>query len=385
MMTGPSPDVPETAASFQGATAEKMREITIKTYDIRDIPHRDRHCPVKLDELQFLIHSQASLHRTKAVHNLRLLKKLLESRGSTLRGFVLYAENIGPVAYSVYYPMINEKGFRRAYCEDFFITESFRNYGVSKILFHRLAKHVIDAGAGELQWSTDKRNYPVHAFVKEKLGATHPNIITISATSLLDPKSPLTASLTHQWNEKDFITRPLNSEDVNLPELLGLHPDMVRNTGDLSFIGFVTFEKRKSRPIAITPGWIHTSTFQLKHGLHLEPPVFAPDADKEKIIYSVIAASRKYAAANQLPYFRWHINEKDPDMTNLLQNKLKLPKDSMLGTPESELVVYHLKNGALKQLAAEEPEQVIWIPASAPIGTPKERSYSNTDPNKSIS
>lgn len=361
--------------AFSKASDASARVINIKTYNIHDILSGDPECPVTIGTLQFLIRSQAALHMAHAKENQGKLKELLKKRGNTLRGFVLYADQIGPVAYAIYYPMIDNKGARVAYCEDFFIVESYRKYGIAKILFHELAQRTMQDNAEYLQWATDARNTPVIGFIENKLGAKHPDVITISATELLENNSTAArnhSALTKSWDSKELVTRPLKAEDVNLPERLGLSPNIIRNTGDLPFKGFVTYEKSKpNAPLAITPGWTHFSTFQLREGLHLEQPVFTveKDADKKQIVHSIITAAKKYAEASRYAYFRWHISESEPTMHSILTEDLGLHKDSMLGNNASELTVYSLTNGALNKLASTNPDRTIRISTADPIGT----------------
>jgi hypothetical protein len=360
---------------FNQANVVTHREIKVETYSIHDILDENSNCPVTLGNLQHLVHCQADLHMARAVDDQARLKSLLEGRKNTLRGFVLHGDTVGPIAYLVYYPMIDSKGSRVAYCEDFYIAESFRGRGTAKILFHELAKRTLADNFEYIQWATDRRNVPVHDFVQKKLGAKQPGVITISANSLLLNEKD---ALINAWACKEYMTRPLRGNDVNLPEKLGLSPNIIRNTGDLErFRGFVTTEKSKPNlPVAITPGWIHLSTFQLKEGLHLEQPVFLPAGNKEGItvneegiLASIIDASKKFSKAEQLGYFRWHINDDGSSMQTLLQDRLGLQRDSMLkGQPETELIVYTLSNGALKKLSDEEPDRTLRIPLSAPIG-----------------
>lgn len=360
---------PSSAAAFNDAGVKTYREINISTYSIHDILDENSACPITLGNLQNLIHNQAALHMAQAIDDQTRLKELLLSRANTLRGFVLHGKDVGPVAYLVYYPMIDSKGSRVAYCEDFYINEAFRGQGTAKILFHELAKRTLADNFEYIQWATDRRNLPVHGFVQNKLGAKRPNIITISANSLLAEKSPLTEA----WSGKQYATRPLKENDVNLPAVLGLSPNIIRNTGDLPFKGFVTFERKKPNAIvAITPGWIHLSTFQLKEGIHLEQPVFSANCNHEEVVASVIDASRKYSA-NRLDYFRWHIDDVEGSrMKTLLIDKLGLHRDSMLkDQPESELIVYTLSNGSLTKLSEEEPDRVLRIARDAPIGLRK--------------
>jgi hypothetical protein len=337
---------------------------SIKTYDIHDI--RRGKCPVNLSKLMFLIESQASLHGTTSALNVTKLDELLQKQVNQMRGFVLCTEKDAPVAYAIYYPMIDHKGERIAYCEDFFIVEAYRGYGAAGILFHELAARTMKEDATALQWATDGRNIPVHKYVK-KLGAEHPEIITISANKLLTAPD-IVSKLKPEWDKENFIT--VEHTDVDWHKHFNL-PNIVRKTGDMSFRGFATFEKsNRHDPVALTMGWIHTSTFQLNQGLHLEQPVFINGyAHKENVIHSVIDASQRYAKTNKLGYFRWHIGEKDSLMRGILIDTLGLPVDRMLpDQPQSNLIVYTLSNGALKALANANPPRTLLIPANAPIG-----------------
>lgn len=369
------------SAPFGEVAAANMRTIAVTIHDIDDILHKTPGCPVTLSSLQRLIHAQASLHRTSAVENLRSLRKMLESRGSTLRGFVLHGDGIGPIAYAVYFPMIDHRGDRAAYCEDFFIAESMRGHGVADILFYELARKVMDEGATKLQWATDKRNEPVHGFVTKHLHAKHPDIITIAASDLLKESSRASELLRTHWNAKDYITRPLTPEDSQLPNKVQLSRNIIRATGDLSFRGFVTFRKGDpSRPVAITPGWTHLSTFRLREGIHLEHPSCQANFDPDALVASIAIAARKYIHSKGLSYLRWHVPESDDPVRTVLREKLILPIDSMLGDEDSQLIVYELTNGALTALAQTPVKPIVEIPNSSPIGTSARRVISTQHP-----
>ena len=219
---------------------------TIRTYDIHDI--RRGKCPINLGTLAFLIQSQASLHRASAVFDVNKLDELLQRQSNQMRGFVLCTDKNDPVAYAIYYPMIDHKGERIAYCEDFFIVESFRGYGAAGILFHELATRTMKEDATALQWATDGRNAPVQNYV-QKLGAVHPHIVTISANKLLTTPD-VVSKLKPEWDKRSFIT--IEHTDVDLHKPFNL-PNIVRKTGDMSFRGFATFEKGKMHdPVALT-------------------------------------------------------------------------------------------------------------------------------------
>jgi GNAT superfamily N-acetyltransferase len=366
------------------------RLLHVKTYNIQDIVKNDPDCPVRMDTLKHLIRSQASLHMAQVNEDSsNRLNSVLRDRNNTIRGFVLYAEGAGPVAYAIYYPMIDGQGSRVAYCEDFFIVESFRGYGVANILFHELAKRTRDDNAEYLQWATDKRNTPVQTFVEKKLGAdTPPQVVTISANNLLNKENKSRERLaiafetaaTAEGADPKYAVRPITRKDLGLIEDSGFSPNIIRNTGDLPFLGYII--TKRANPLeakAIVPGWIHFSTFQVKEGIHLENPFFVgieSEEEKTRIISAVIdTACKNKLGSNHL---RWHVNTDNYFMIDLLQNKLDLAKDSMLGTPESELVVYTLSNGNLQKLAETTPNRTLVISATVPIGTKREEGHKHT-------
>ena len=214
---------------------------------------------------------------------------------------------------------------------------SFRGFGVGRLLFHELAKRTIEENSEYLQWATDRRNGPVQAFV-ERMGAVHPDIITLAASSLLADTSPLASSMKAAWTNSNYVTRPITRNDLQAVLKVNLSPDLIRQTGDLDFQGFITFEKGTKKPVAVTPGWTYLSTFQLKEGLHLEDPAFVGgigDHVKEAVVLSVINEAKSFMGKSKhLHYLRWHVTEDNEFMGNLLRNKAKLPCDSMNGTPE---------------------------------------------------
>lgn len=363
-----------TPPSGGGDNMGSSQIINVKTYDIHEILQGD--CPVTLSSLQYLIRCQASLHRAAEINDdPRRLREVLTKQQNTVRGFVLYGEGQGPMAYAIYYPAIDGNGEKVAYCEDFLIVEAYRGHGVARILFHELAKRTLDDGAKHLLWATDKRNSPVHDYVQGKLGAKHPNIITIAATDLLNSNNAAVLALKEGWASGNYATYPIKPNNIRHIQSIGLSPDLIRQTGDLEFKGFITFEKGTAGKVAaVVPGWPHFSTFQLKQGLHLEHPVFAEgmtDSQKQQIVLSVIDAAAKHANRQSYPYLRWHIAENEPGnvMNNLLQTRFGLQRDSMLGTPDSELIVYTLTNGNLEALAKRVPDRQLVISGTAPIGT----------------
>lgn len=353
------------------------RSIKIDTYDIHDIFDFESNCPSDLNvyRLQTLISNQADLHHQSCQSDPHRLADILLENPNTIRGFILYAKEsndvpIGPVAYSIYYPMIDVEGRRVAYCEDFYISQSYRGYGVANILFHELAKRTMADNASYLLWATDKRNLPVLKFAAEKLGASQPNIVTINTTDLLSGHKKTGKFEQHGVESDGYVTRMIRPSDVNLVTKLGINPNIIRHAGDLTFKGFISFKiGNYLDPVAITPGWKHFSTFQLREGVHLENPAFGniTQQERESVMFSIIKAADTFAG-DEYPYMRWHVKKDDTFVLGMLHQDLELPVDSMLGTPESELIVHTLANGALHNLAESNPSRTVFIPRNDPIG-----------------
>lgn len=351
-------------------------EFKISTHDIKEISANGNGTkpPVTPTGLQRLILSQAALHRAKAVENLAKLKTTLKKDGNLIQGFILHSEGIGSVGYAIFYPMISGQGEPMAYCEDFFVVESFRGHGVAKILFHELAKRTLSTGATKLQWATDKRNIPVHRYVERRLGAHHPDIITISATELLNPGSLPSMSMLSTWNRKELDTRPLTVKDLPAIIQFGLNPGMITDKRGLPFRGFITTLKDAPKAVvAITPGWTHFSTFRLQKGIHLESITVADryknSIPLDGIISSIASAAQRYAEIEGRAHFRWHIRDVDGPMKNTLMGRLGLKVDNMVGDKASDLIVYNLENGNLIKLADDSPDLTLRIRRDHPVGT----------------
>lgn len=343
-----------------------VKEIAVTTYNLHDIL-KGNAGKVTIDTLQYLVKSQAHLHHVEPLENKEKLRRILRTRESTIRGFVLNAEGLGPVGYAIYYPAIDQQGRKVAYCEDFFIAEYARGYGVVNILFHELAKRTLDDGCNYLMWSTDKRNKSVHAIAKNKLKAVHPDQVTIDASTIIDAPALMPA-----WNKATgLVTRPIQSNDVNLVGAVGINStDLIRHAGELPFKGFITLDTENGNaPVAVTPGWLRFSTFQLYHHFHLEQPTVSPNTERnqESILRSVIHGAASFAHSKRHKKLLWHAVP-GTKLADLLSGDLKLPADSMAGTPESELLVYTLSNGSLKALAESTPRRSIVIKSDDPIG-----------------
>lgn len=354
---------------FQDAHAQSssVREHPVITIDLHDILNNEENSPVKLKTLEHLIEAQASLHHCQYVGETEDLKQILENNGNTLRGFVLYAEGKGPAGFAIYYPMINDQGQRITFCEDFLITESCRGQGMINLLFHELAKRTLKEGSEYLQWSTDRRNFPV-LNVNYKVGALHPNIRSLSLNDLLANDLPSENSLSDAWTNTNLETVLLERKYIDQPEKLGVSSAIIRETGDLDFQGFITFDKSTKQPVAITAGAHHYSTFKLEKGIYLENPVMAQGYDQEQIALSVAKATKSYCNDNGLDHATWNVKTENTALINFLHQEFQCPIHSMNSTPESELVMYKLHNGALQKMAETEPNKTIRIDINAPIG-----------------
>lgn len=346
--------------------------------DLHDIVSDREKRELLLPVLDKIISSQANLHFAEYFGDKEQLQQNIEMRGNTFRGFLVYAKSRLPIAYAVYYPMIDSEGKRAAYCEDAHVVENFRSHGVAKIVFQELAKRILEEGCEYLQWATDRRNIPFQKFA-EKIGAKHTDIITLLGDSLLKSADLEENQLKKGWAKGNFVTREIKPNDVNLMKGLNVEPNIIRNTGDMTFKGFITFKKNDLKtPVAITPGWQHLSTFKVMPGIYLEHPTFAKHlskTEKSQAIFSMVSFMQEYATSHEKPmeYLRWHVNSKDEELKEILQGKLKLPVDCMLGPDifESEMLVYKLSNGSLQKLkedAEMNSDQILHIPRGTPIG-----------------
>lgn len=341
----------------------------VDLHDLTDVNYRQKLLPI----LDYFIRSQAALHHAEYLGNVTSLEDNIQRRGNTFRGIVIYSKEQLPVAYAVYYPMVNGLGERGNYIEDAYVAESFRGHKVMESVYHELAKRCVDEGAQFLQWSTDRRNAPFHGFSK-KMGAYQAGISTLVADELLDENYTPPIDLKAAWEQTQFVSVPVVGNHVNKMKALGVTPDIIRKTGDIDFKGFITFRANDmTTPIAVTPGWPHMSTFKQKHGLYLEQTKFpAPDLlnddEKHAIILSAAKAARDYAAQNDFSYFKWHVMDNQDTQMDLLRDQMGFSVDTMVDTKESEMVVYTLTNGKLMALAAEEDRTTLLLPVNGHIG-----------------
>lgn len=331
-----------------------------------------------LKALDFLIGSQASLHRAYYEGDEQMLDHAIENRVNTFRGFILHTEEGRPLSYAIYYPMIDSSGKRAAYCEDFYIVESFRGHGVAKILFNELAQRTLEDGHEYLQWATDKRNGPVHHYVTQKLGCEQTPLSTLCAESILDAGLQAgkggTIDLGQDWNNAQYSTRLITENDLNRVKQLNFGPEFIRHTGDLPLKGFITFKGNDmTNPVAITPAWKHLSTFRLHEGMILENPTVREGEDLRAIIASIGVAARPlfHDKEGGLDRLRWHVRDDSTELKAILTKDFNCYPDSMVGTPDSEFTAYRLKNGTLKKTAQADVPREIYIDYNAPIGLPR--------------
>lgn len=342
----------------------------VDLHDLTDDGHRTNLLPV----LDFFIRSQAALHHADYHGNQASLADNLQRRGNTFRGIVVYSKTNLPIAYSVYYPMVNGRGERGNYIEDAYVTESFRNNGVMESVFHELATRCVDEGAQFLQWSTDKRNLPFHRF-SNKMGAFQSGVVTLDLTEILNKKYEPTSNLKAAWENTKFVSIPIVGQHVNKMKALGITPDIIRKTGDIDFKGFITFRAdNMTCPVAVTPGWPHMSTFKQRHGLYLEQTTFSlnenlSDDDKKSIILSSARAAKDYAEQHDYSYFKWHVQNDETIQIKVIKDELGFDVDTMVASSDSEMLVYTLTNGKLVALSKEDGRKVLLIPTDAPIGS----------------
>lgn len=359
---------------------ENVTAVNVECTDIHEILTQpdDMRKRKLLKALDFLIGSQASLHRAYYEGDEDMLGNAIEKRVNTFRGFILHTDEGRPLSYAIYYPMIDSEGKRAAYCEDFYIVESFRGHGVAKILFNEIAQRTLEDGHEYLQWATDKRNGPVHHYVQNKLGCEQAAITTLCVESILDAASNAgkqgPVDLAANWNNAQYSTRLITENDINRMRALNLGPELIRNTGDLPFKGFITFKGNDLiTPVAITPAWKHLSTFRLREGMIMEHPTIRAGEDLKAVVTSIGMAARQLVHDGEggLDRVRWHIHDDKPELKRVLVEDFKCYPDSMVGTPDSEFTAYRLKNGTLKRTAEAYVPREIQIDFSAPIGLPR--------------
>lgn len=77
----------------------------------------------------------------------------------------------GVVAMALYYPIYSTWKGKSLYLEDLVVTESQRNLGIGRKLFHALIQIAKEEGAQRLQWQVLDWNTPSIGFYKKVLGA----------------------------------------------------------------------------------------------------------------------------------------------------------------------------------------------------------------------
>ncbi len=359
--------------------AQPVESVVFHVHNIQDIIQGVNDLPhsVNINSLNTLIENQASLHRSEYRGAPSTLKRKLDKKGNFIRGFVVYAENMGLAGYSIYYPMINHKGQRASYNEDFFVAESFRGLGrnndghnVAKIMHHELCKRTKEEGGNILLWATDNRNVPMQKYAT-KMGATEPNLMTYNMKSILGAeKSEI------DDGKSIYKARRIRPNDIDLIERLGVSPDMIRQNGDLPFKGYIVQNGGAGidNIVAIVPGWEYFSTFSLTEGITLEPPIitdaYKDTVDKYELSKSLVFAIQESKTKNA----KLHINPEDQELLSIWTERFGFAQDSMVGTQESILSNYAFKNGTLLEHAETEPRMTLTIPNDTPVGMrPREK------------
>lgn len=372
---------------FQDQVAKTLKE-DVEVHDIHGLPlHSGRNIPpLSINALSNLIHSQAGLHTSHYSGSPETLAKVLKDKRNTLNGFIVLWRGV-PAAYSIYYPMLNAERGRGLYVEDFFIAQSFRGHGLGRLVFHELAKRAVNDGATYMQWSTDRRNLPVHEYVQGIHKATKTHILDINANPVLQKEGSF-VDLRKSWSGANYLTRPIEANDGPFLEKFGVARPIFQNTGDFSVRGFLTTDKSQTIPIALTLGWWHFSTFKLEKGLCLEHPKLADGInDKKGVLFSVAGCVRK-SFGKDYGHVLWHIDGNDKETLTIMCHEFGFAPENMAGSPDSELIVYEINNGKLQALSKQDPmpERRLTSPSSAPIGTqyvPNHQSF-NTPPKLAV-
>lgn len=357
--------------NFRETSGTKEQQVTVhdihslRLFSGRNIP------PVSVNSLSHLINSQAELHTSHYSGSPEALCGILQDKRNTLNGFAVLWGDV-PAAYSIYYPMLNAERGRGLYVEDFFIGQSFRSHGLGRLVFHELARRAVDDNATYIQWSTDKRNQPVHDYVQGVHRANKTCILDVNADRLLR-REGIPDNLRKDWTAANFTTRPIEANDGPFLSQFGIARSLFQNTGDFSIRGFLTLDKIEKVPLALTLGWWHFSTFKLEKGICLEHPVLRDGInDRKGVLLSVADCVRRSFGKTDYGHVLWHIDQKDEETLRLVCDELGFEAESMMGSPESEFVVYEINNGTLQALAQRDPmpqRRLSSSPASDPIGT----------------
>jgi hypothetical protein len=216
------------------------------------------------------------------------------------------------------------------------------------------------------------RNEQMRGYAQTKQKAQLTDIVTLDMSQWVEEQA---ATARMKFAEKGletngYTTRLINDSDIYRLDQLGIGRKLIHLTGGQDFKGFITFNNQGEH-VAVTPASIHTSTFKLNQGIVLETPTFADhlDTDQQQQIVTSVISSAKNFADGHYRYMRWHMDGTKPELISFLQNEWGLTIDSMIGTPDSQFILYSIGNGALLKLANTEPKNSIFIPNSAPIGT----------------
>lgn len=367
--------------SFAQSAGPLMVPVQMRITNLADFLHLgngDSTRGKQLNALSHLIHSQADMHESLYHGNPNTLGRAIKDRASTFRGFIVHAEDGRPAAYCVYYPMVDAEGKRAAYCEDIFIVEAWRGFGIFSTVLKELARLTVSENLEYVQWSTDARNNDFLAASKSK-GIVRAPIHKWDCLGLMDHGRCSSVAEKANIEAGEYTARPLNKDDLYRVGSLGYSKDLITNTGDLDFRGFIVFQKddRSNTPVAIVPGWKRLSTFRLVEDIVLEQPRIRSGHEELPIVLAVADAARKAGKANLL----WHLTDgQNTDLEGVLSSQFGAHPETMAGTPESTMITHILRNGNLRALAESKPNLLILKPVNAPIGARVERVQTNGAP-----
>lgn len=320
---------------------------------------------LRLNTLSHLIHSQADMHESLSFTNAQKLGSAIEKRAHLFRGFVVHSEEGRPAAYCVYYPMLDHTGKRAAYCEDIFIVEAWRGYGIFNVVLNELAKRTLREGLEYVQWSTDTRNNDFLA-ASHKKGIQRADIEKYECPALMNAELCNAFANASPDPQKRYIAQPIEKNHLYDLETLGVPPELLTMTGEMDFRGFIVLDKEnRSKPVAIAPGWIRMSTFRLNEHIVLEGIKVIDDHNLHDIVLSIGEAARKTRYESLL----WHVVPKrDVLLESVLTNSFDAHYESMQGTPESKMLTHILAQPELNALAQLKVNMTVAKRADSPIG-----------------
>lgn len=366
-------------------------EVPLQVFTLQDI--RAGRTPCSLRDVEFLLSGQAHTHKTRYTGNLSELRNKLGRTNTALKGIVLYSEQYGAIALATLFTGFHKGGQRKFYAEDLFVASDFRNHGVFRVLFHEVAKYTVNNGGHHLQWETMSNNPKMQAVIQH-YGAIRPDVVTLGASHLLDPKYKFPEGLREAWQNNAYETSIITSQHTGDLGRLGIDPQIVWASGDLPFSGFITHERETKTPVAATAAWPRIGTFDLTDGIVLEHTIkqrlqgesLEQRIERSKqIITSTIATLREtassYEKANNKPHkirtAKWLVNtgRDDPTSTySVLTQDFGLVTEQLGGGDREEWI---LTNGKLIERANANVPLLMRIPKNKHIGEPIESPVQN--------